>query len=198
MKRIFVVACVLVFAAGFSVAADDEIKPLTEEKRAEIIKKWRADYDTDLAGLKTAADKARVLLSNPNTNAEGQLQLGDANEAMAQLKRDPYGLFEKIKSRSKTGMVGQLPHYRTVVVKSDDTGTLADIAYTDPLTTNAVVVRFLLTPQIKGAKAKAAMNQTGIWLLAGRKSIDGTDTLVLQRIEVKPEEVPGKVQPKKK
>lgn len=179
-------------------AQGDDVKPFTEEKRTELLKKLHSDYESSMQTLKSAIEKANALLSNANTAAEGRLKLAELQSSMARLKKDPQSAFgERLHGKSKIGTVGPLIHYRAVVVKNGDDGTLADVAHTD-IYGNGVTFRVLFTPPIKGAKAKVSTNQSGLWLVAGKRANEGGgEVLVLQRVEFKPEELPGRLKPKK-
>jgi hypothetical protein len=188
--------------------AADEPKPLPEEKRAEIVAKWRKDHDAAVEKAKAQIEEGKVLLTNPDTAQVGKERVSQGTDTLAALKRNPLGMIrQSLVRNTKDGALGRLPFDVGTVVRTDATSTVVDIAYKEWFNPNGdrvthltpVTVRFALVPPVPKAKAKSPLKLDGIWLMDGSVVIDDKPVPVLKRVEFKKDEMPSdKTPPKKK
>lgn len=174
---------VLMFSSLATAA--EPVKPLAEKKRKEIVAELRTSYDARMKRAAADVQKAKALLTNPDTAIEGEMLLADAESRIATLKADPFSR-TRLYEGAKAGSVGPLPHTSVFVVDARTDATIVDVAF--KIDNDAIVARFALVPPITDAVAGKSYRQSGLWHSAGT-----FDKLTyLQRVEVKPEELPDK------
>lgn len=190
-------------ASGAVTLAADLPPTITEEKRAEIMKRWRESYDKSLEKLqRELADAKLKKLKGPTA---------ELSERINAMKKEPLRFGENVINglgeSPKVGRVGMLLPKTLTVGEIRPEGVVVEGLYTSTVWrgnngfggggSEEKVARFLVASPLPRAKLKEKVPLPGLWYVAGEAKVaNGRTVPIIYPVEVKPGEVPES--PKKK